>query len=234
MPYDVNLVQIWTGEEFGRGARLWTWGYDFYTPTQPLIAHDYSPGPNQKKWSHNRKEMDVSRLRLQTILRQDGHTKEDAVALGIEDKYDIGNKRTLQQYGEFCGIDIVNRKELFSWCQDYKWVPYEMSDSEVEEIRRFGNPNAYSVGAHMGEVQEDELGRGYIQFDLEKRHEYEEAIYNEIVGEVKHFEESSWIMKVLYLGAVLMCLTFIGTFLWWFAVRVFKKYSPKILGDKMS
>ncbi|ETO01007.1 hypothetical protein RFI_36433, partial [Reticulomyxa filosa] len=46
--YDVNLLQIWTGEEFGRGARLWTHGYDFYTPTKAIIAHDYTPGRKQK------------------------------------------------------------------------------------------------------------------------------------------------------------------------------------------
>ena len=33
--YHKNLI-LKKGEEFGRGARLWTHGYDFYTPTIPV------------------------------------------------------------------------------------------------------------------------------------------------------------------------------------------------------
>eukprot|EP00494_Astrolonche_serrata_P023103 UN23360 len=48
-PYDPHLKQIWTGEEFSRGARFYTKGYDLYTPTRPIIAHDYDPIDRSKR-----------------------------------------------------------------------------------------------------------------------------------------------------------------------------------------
>jgi hypothetical protein len=41
-PYDPHLPQIFDGEEFTRGARLWTHGYDFYAPHRTVVAHNYS------------------------------------------------------------------------------------------------------------------------------------------------------------------------------------------------
>ena len=32
VPYDPFTPHVFDGEEFSRGARLWTAGYDFYTP----------------------------------------------------------------------------------------------------------------------------------------------------------------------------------------------------------
>ena len=41
-PYDPNLPHIFDGDEFARFARLWTRGYDVYTPSRTIVAHDYS------------------------------------------------------------------------------------------------------------------------------------------------------------------------------------------------
>lgn len=38
-PY--RSLQIFDGEEFSRMARLWTNGYDVYTPRRGYIFHDY-------------------------------------------------------------------------------------------------------------------------------------------------------------------------------------------------
>lgn len=35
-------AQIFDGEEFSKMARLWTHGYDVYTPKRSYIVHDYS------------------------------------------------------------------------------------------------------------------------------------------------------------------------------------------------
>ena len=135
VPYDIKLVQIWTGEEYGRGARLWTNGYDIYTPTKPIIAHDYSPGKNQKHWHQNATEYSKSRARLMTIMRMEGSDQSDKAFDNILDKFDIGKKRTLDQYIEFCGVDIVHKKNIFDWCVDYPWVTYHWTQSDVEKIR---------------------------------------------------------------------------------------------------
>ena len=41
MRYDPHLPQIFDGEEFSRASRLWTHGYDMYTPTRGIVFHDY-------------------------------------------------------------------------------------------------------------------------------------------------------------------------------------------------
>lgn len=42
VPYDPNLDRIFDGEEFSKMARLWTNGYDVYTPRRGHLVHDYS------------------------------------------------------------------------------------------------------------------------------------------------------------------------------------------------
>eukprot|EP00937_MAST-01D_sp_MAST-1D-sp2_P001857 g1857.t1 len=42
VPNDPHLRYVWDGEEASRAARLWTNGYDFYTPSKALVYHDYS------------------------------------------------------------------------------------------------------------------------------------------------------------------------------------------------
>ena len=240
VPYDINLIQIWTGEEFGRGARLWTNGYDFYTPTQPLIAHDYTPGKNQKKWNHNQNEYKKSRSRLQTILRQDGSNQSLEFLNQIGIKYDIGHKRTLEQYANFSGIDIMHKKELFSWCQDYKWIPYKFSDDELKEIINYGNPNHIKLQNKKQIINDNDVvndndnnnniiqsDRGRIEYGFKNAYIVnEEVIYKEIVGEIEHFQHSSFLGKLMH---IIVFIAFLTCFIWC-VYKVFKQNSPKTFG----
>lgn len=42
VPYDPYLEKIFDGEEFSKMVRLWTNGYDVYTPRRGHLVHDYS------------------------------------------------------------------------------------------------------------------------------------------------------------------------------------------------
>lgn len=42
VPYDPHLEGIFDGEEFSKMVRLWTNGYDVYTPRRSHLVHDYS------------------------------------------------------------------------------------------------------------------------------------------------------------------------------------------------
>jgi hypothetical protein len=42
VPYDPHTAFLFHGEEFSRGARLWTSGYDFYSPSENLVFHHYN------------------------------------------------------------------------------------------------------------------------------------------------------------------------------------------------
>ena len=41
VPYDPHTAYLFHGEEFSRGARLWTHGYDFYSPSENFVLHHY-------------------------------------------------------------------------------------------------------------------------------------------------------------------------------------------------
>ena len=40
VPFDPNYLYLTSGGEFAKYARLWTRGYDVYTPNRILVAHD--------------------------------------------------------------------------------------------------------------------------------------------------------------------------------------------------
>lgn len=45
--------KVFDGEEFSMHARLWTRGYDTYTPDKSLVGHDYNKvkdGPQPSRW----------------------------------------------------------------------------------------------------------------------------------------------------------------------------------------
>jgi hypothetical protein len=71
-PYDPKLPQIFDGEEFSKFARLWTRGYDTYSPHRSIVVHDYQhregPGPNPLGWTRNAQEFQRSTTRLKTLL----------------------------------------------------------------------------------------------------------------------------------------------------------------------
>ena len=41
VPYDPHTPHIFDGEEFSRSVRLFTWGYDIYTPNRVYVVHNY-------------------------------------------------------------------------------------------------------------------------------------------------------------------------------------------------
>ena len=59
---DINLKQVFSGEEFSRGARLWTHGYDFYSITRPILGVYYGAEKGGKgSWTHDTAETKASR-----------------------------------------------------------------------------------------------------------------------------------------------------------------------------
>jgi hypothetical protein len=41
VPYDPHTPGIFDGEEFNKAIRLWTYGYDIYSPHRVHVVHDY-------------------------------------------------------------------------------------------------------------------------------------------------------------------------------------------------
>mmetsp|Transcript_1306 Transcript_1306/g.1907 ORF Transcript_1306/g.1907 Transcript_1306/m.1907 type:complete len:470 (+) Transcript_1306:164-1573(+) len=131
VPNDVNLRQVFTGEEFARGARLWTHGYDFYTITRPIIGVYYGGMKGGKGgWNHNTAEARKSSERIGTLLQTKG-SDQSPEAIKDLGTFGLGNKRTLDQYYEFSGINL--KTGVLNGNCICKYVPWEMK-KEVEDV----------------------------------------------------------------------------------------------------
>jgi len=125
VPNDPNLQMIFDGDEFSKQIRLWTHGYDVYTPSFPVVFHDYrgtmplikaqSGDINVLEWQRNgmtpefRKSLydkSVNRINV-LLLNQIASLEDDLIQLG---KFGLGVKRNLQQFMQFSGINIQARQ----------------------------------------------------------------------------------------------------------------------------
>lgn len=97
VPYDPNLPHLFQGEELLYSARLWTSGYDFFTPTENLVFHHYYRKQAPKFWE----DLNYSSEQQQTLA------KVLKVLGGKLPGYShgMGSQRTLAAYWEYAGID---------------------------------------------------------------------------------------------------------------------------------
>ncbi|ETV95288.1 hypothetical protein H310_11189 [Aphanomyces invadans] len=122
---------LFHGEEYSRVARLFTFGYDTYIPTHMVSYHWYEKrnvmwdeGWNFKAVISQRSQRRV-RAALGLPTSSDDYDKTDLA------QYSIGNKRTMEQFKAFSGIDplakwIKDNEHQFDVCppKEVKYVPY--------------------------------------------------------------------------------------------------------------
>jgi len=109
VPHDPHMPSIDTHTETDHiqevlyGLRLWTTGYDFYTPSQIFSGHD-SSAREDATYVHERKVEERKKgINRAQMLLQDGHNAN----LG---EYSLGYERTLDQYAEFAGFDFTRNE----------------------------------------------------------------------------------------------------------------------------
>lgn len=97
VPYDPDLPHLFQGEEILYSARLWTSGYDFFTPTENLVFHHYYREASPKFWS----DIDYSAQQKKTL------DKVRKLLRGQLPGYShgMGKARALDKYYEYAGID---------------------------------------------------------------------------------------------------------------------------------
>jgi len=130
VPADPNLMHVFTGEEFGRGARLWTNGYDFYSPARPLIGTWYGFLKGNGIWRHDNTEAEIARRRLKALWGQrDEEPSPDMRG------YELGTRRSLEAYVNLTGVDPmlgevttfqpgVGMVAMPTPCAITKWTPW--------------------------------------------------------------------------------------------------------------
>lgn len=120
IPYDPNLSHLFQGEETLFSARLFTWGYDFYTPNIKVAWHHYTRDGKPKYWSDHSQSTECRRKAEKRVLFMLGLGEKKNVATDfLRDihNYGFGRVRTLDNYWKTAGIDF-DKTEQDALCDD--------------------------------------------------------------------------------------------------------------------
>ena len=108
MPYDEDIAVIATGDEPLLSIKAFTRGWDIFMPHKPVLYHHFYRNSHPKahndlkdkeKSNHWKKLAELGVIRSNKIM----YDKETG-------PYGLGTNRTLEQFGEYAGIDFKNRK----------------------------------------------------------------------------------------------------------------------------
>lgn len=100
VPYDPDISFF--GEEVCFAMRLWTRGWDIYSPSKVILYHFYSRGDYKKIWK-DKPIRNVSWTEIEEISK----AKQLSVLCGIEQGiYGAGNIRPIEAYEIFCGYNF--------------------------------------------------------------------------------------------------------------------------------
>lgn len=109
VPYDPHFY--FEGEEITLAVRLWTKGWDIFSPNQVVAYHDYGKRPERPRHWKDQSDWGVlndrSRRRLAHLLAiESAKAAEDLVDI---EKFCLGKVRSLAAYEAFSGLDFKAR-----------------------------------------------------------------------------------------------------------------------------
>jgi hypothetical protein len=130
VPFDPFLPWIFMGEEIIMSARLWTHGYDIFSPTISVLSHIYVRRHKPKFWEsvhrvyhpgvHNPLQM----LVLNRVKYQLGYPEasKDFIwpksILSAVDQYTMGTDRSVTDYLTMVGLNMTEKKVTNTrWCE---------------------------------------------------------------------------------------------------------------------
>ena len=119
VPYDPYLPNLFVGEEILHSARVWTSGYDIYTPQENVVYHLYTRADQPHVWDDKKDYNDQEAFNKVKKILGFGDAEEDKITDTVKtniDKYGLGTKRSLQQYFDFAGIDAENKRIYKNFC----------------------------------------------------------------------------------------------------------------------
>lgn len=134
VPFDPLLPWIFMGEEISMSARLWTAGYDIFSPTINVLNHYYVRRHYPKFWEsvnrffkkpiHNNL-VEIVLKRVKTMLSYPESSPElinpNSVLYRLED-WSMGTARSFHEYMDMVGINVVNKVVTKNmWCHNGKW-----------------------------------------------------------------------------------------------------------------
>lgn len=123
VPFDPHLDFVFDGEEIAYSARMWTSGWNIYSPSENILYHYYYRVKAKRFWgllpSNWQQRRDAAQRRIQSILEIykfnttepliDPNTHEEAVTIE-RDKYGLGKARSIDDWYKWIGFDRVKWK----------------------------------------------------------------------------------------------------------------------------
>lgn len=116
VPYDETLRFLFFGEESSMAARLWTSGWDFFTPSEAVVYHlwtrAYRPVFQELESDDTKRYRTSSAHYVKQLLRIDQTpvNQEDTLTAG---KYTLGAERSFESYEKHIGVSFSSR--VFQW-----------------------------------------------------------------------------------------------------------------------
>jgi hypothetical protein len=158
VPYDPHIY--FQGEEITLAARLWTHGWDLFTPNRHVIYHDYTQrGHKNRHWEDSTDWSAMNKLserRVRHLLS--GDDREASVAAGDDalveiDKFGLGEVRSLSEYEAFSGVRF-GAGEIDPWrlssavdpTTDRESAKRERVFTSIWKQRDWGNAESVSGG----------------------------------------------------------------------------------------
>jgi hypothetical protein len=119
VPYDPNCPYLFLGEEISMAARLYTHGWDLFSPMKHIVFH-YTPRHYRPTfWEQFYKRNGTCKVDPETreirkaMERQSNARLLQLLETGeLEQPYGLGTVRTLAQFQEHIGLDFVHRKMI--------------------------------------------------------------------------------------------------------------------------
>jgi len=112
VPYDPLIY--FQGEEITLAARLFTHGWDIFTPGNVLAYHDYGQRPERPRHWNDRPDWGRLNDRSVRRVRHLLGIEESADASVLRDigRYGMGGRRSLAEYQAFAGVDFRAQRLL--------------------------------------------------------------------------------------------------------------------------
>ena len=125
VPYDPHLPNLFVGEEILHSARVWTAGYDIYTPNENVVYHLYTRADQPHIWDDKKDYNDEDAFNKAKMILGFENNLDEKVPKHVKanlDKYGLGKKRSLKQFFEFAGIDAANKRIYKNFCPQHNGI----------------------------------------------------------------------------------------------------------------
>lgn len=130
VPFDPFLPWIFMGEEIIMSSRLWTAGYDIFSPSRSVVGHMYVRKNKPKFWEsvhraftpgmHN----SLQTMVLDRIKHQLGYPEaakdmlQRKSLLTAVEQYSMGMERPVEQFLKIVGLNVTTKEISYTaWCE---------------------------------------------------------------------------------------------------------------------